>query len=119
MLRVTTVTQLSIMRADSTKKRPIMHIQQEDTRFTLGIIPTKLPWLIWKSMARSSRFKEFGLEAASGGLFHFKPSVQSVGFTNNQSRTACLELSARGDSLLHYEEVRRHLSQLQSWLPAH
>jgi hypothetical protein len=51
-LRVTTVKQLSTMRADSTKKQPITHTSQEDTRFTLGITQTKPPWLIWKSTAK-------------------------------------------------------------------
>jgi hypothetical protein len=49
--------QLSTMRADSTKKQPIMRIPPGDTRFTLDITQTKPPWLIWKSTARSSRFK--------------------------------------------------------------
>lgn len=57
MPRVTTVKQPSIMRADFTKKRPIMRTLQGDMRFTLGIILTKLPRLIWKSTARN-RFIE-------------------------------------------------------------
>ena len=54
MPRVTTAKQLSIMKPDNTKKRPIMHTPQGDTRFTLGITPTKLPSLTWKNTARSS-----------------------------------------------------------------
>ncbi len=54
MLRATTVKQLSTMRADSTKKQPIMLTPPEDTRFTLGTTQTKPPWLIWKSTAKSS-----------------------------------------------------------------
>jgi hypothetical protein len=54
MPRVTTAKRLSIMRADTTKKRPIMHTPQGDTRFTLGITPTKLPSLTWRSTARNS-----------------------------------------------------------------
>jgi hypothetical protein len=38
---------------DNTKKRPIMHTPQGDTRFTLGITPTKLPSLTWRNTARS------------------------------------------------------------------
>ena len=57
MLRVTTVKQLSTMRADSTKKQPVMHTPQGDTRFTLGITQTKPPRLTWKNTARSSRPK--------------------------------------------------------------
>ena len=54
MPRDTTVKQLSIMRADTTKKRPIMRIPQGDTRFTLGITPMNLPRLIWKNTAKNS-----------------------------------------------------------------
>ena len=48
MLRVTTVKQLSTMRADSTKKQPIMRIPPGDTRFTLDITQTKLPSRTWR-----------------------------------------------------------------------
>lgn len=55
MLRVTMVKQLSIMKADTTRKRPITRTSQGDTRFTLGIIPMQLPWLTWKNTVRNSR----------------------------------------------------------------
>jgi hypothetical protein len=55
MPRVTTAKQLSIMKPDPTKKRPIMHTPQGDTRVTLGITPTMLPSLItWRTTARIS-----------------------------------------------------------------
>jgi hypothetical protein len=37
MLRVITTKPPSIMRADTTKKRPIMHTPQGDTHFTVSI----------------------------------------------------------------------------------
>jgi hypothetical protein len=60
MPRITTAKQLSIMRPDTTKKRPIMHAPQGDTlhtpqgdtRFTRGITPTKLPSFTWRTTAR-------------------------------------------------------------------
>jgi hypothetical protein len=52
MPRITTAKQLSIMRPATTKKRPIMHTPQGDTRFTRGITPTKLPSFTWRTTAR-------------------------------------------------------------------
>ena len=60
MLRATTVKQLSIMRADTTKKQLIMLTPPEDTRFTLDTTQTKPPWLIWKSTASSRSKNSFG-----------------------------------------------------------
>ena len=81
MLRVTTVKQLSTMRAGTTKKRPIMRTPQGDMRFTLGITRTKLPRLTWKSTARSSRLK-----ICFGGRLSWRPHS----FRSPKSRCAAL-----------------------------
>jgi hypothetical protein len=54
MPRVTKAKQLSIMKPDTTKRRPIMHTPQGDTRFTRGITRTKPQSLTWRTAARNS-----------------------------------------------------------------
>jgi hypothetical protein len=94
MLRVTMVKQPSTMRADSTKKQPIMPTRLGHTRFTPDLPRTKRPWRTWKSTARSNRLR-FGLEAAPvGGLFHRRyPIIGTTGlFQLKSGRTSAPRL---------------------------
>ena len=77
MPRATMAKQLNIMKVDSTKKRPIMHIPQGGTRFTPGIIQTKACQGSYGRARQEVVSLRFGLEAASvGGLFQFKRRIR-------------------------------------------